>query len=180
MHATYETFQQVHEYKSKNIPEYDLFELSESLKKSLKTAGVGVNRPLIIFGYSMGGVITKILLNIDSNLAENTKGIVFFVCPHFGSDVRDDTFNQLGEMISGMNRFISQHSIEDDEFVNFFLDKIDVSKTANFLISPDRAQNLGLINDQFKKYDIKTMSIIEGKEVSFLSHNSIFIKVCSN
>ncbi|CAI2358913.1 unnamed protein product [Moneuplotes crassus] len=166
IHGTYETFQQIHEYTSKNIPELDLFELGEKLKEALAKIGVG-KRPLIILGYSMGGILCKTLLNISPEIAENTKGIIFFACPHFGSDVRDDTHQQLGEIISGMNRFMNQNCIDDEEFVTTVLDNLKISKPAHFLISPDRKANLSVINNKFNKYGINCMSIIEGKKVYF-------------
>lgn len=134
------------------------------MKTSLLKVGVG-ERPLIILSYSMGGILTKTFLNIAPEIAKETKGIIFFACPHIGSDVRDDTQDQLGEMISGMNRFINQNCIDDEEFVNTFLDNLKISKPATFLISPERRENLGVINDQFRKYGIESMSIVEGKKV---------------
>jgi len=70
IHGTYETFQQTQDYKSKNIPELDLFELTDKIKQSILQVGVGGDRPLIIFGYSMGGIITKILLNSSQELTD--------------------------------------------------------------------------------------------------------------
>lgn len=177
IHGTYETFQEVFEYTSKNIPEYDLFELSQKINASLSKVGVG-ERPLIILGFSMGGIVTKILLNQSPQLVENTKGIVFFACPHIGSDVREDTVNQLGEIISGMNRFINENCIDDEEFVDTFLEKLKVSKPAKFLISEDRKQNLEVINNQFQEYKIPCMSILEGKKIYFpkTDHHYFIVK----
>lgn len=168
IHGTYETFQERSEYLSKNVPELDIYELSDNLVKSLDKAGVGVNRPTFIFGYSMGGVITKILLNNSENLRNSTKGIIFYACPHFGSDVRDDTLSELGDVLTGMNRFVSHlGGIDDEEFVAFFLDNLKVSKIARFLISTDRHIEMGKINDAFKLHSFKAFSLIEGKMVYF-------------
>ena len=77
--------------------------------------------------------------------------------------MREDTHNELGEMISGMNRFINQNCIEDEEFINWFLDNLNISKPANFLIDLDRKENLGKINEKFSNLNINALSLIEGK-----------------
>ena len=167
VHATYETFQAIESYTKRNIPELSIFDLSNRVKESLHTADIGTKRPLIIWAFSMGGLICKLILNDDPQIAENTKSIIWFAVPHAGSDVRDDTLNQMKDLLSGMNRFMNYYSIEDDEFVNFLLDNLKVSQVSLFLISPERHENLARINEQFKAYNKKSLSITEGKPVFF-------------
>ena len=71
-----------------------LAERSEDMLKKLQEAGVG-RRPVIFVGHSMGGLIIKKMLTSaqesDSEslqqLAENTKGVVFYSTPHEGSQI---------------------------------------------------------------------------------------------
>ncbi|XP_063933889.1 protein SERAC1-like [Zophobas morio] len=85
---------------------------ASSLLSKLHTAGVG-RRPTIFVTHSMGGLIVKCLLVGSSNspvyreLAEHTRGVVFYSTPHFGSPVADQVFSKL--------RYIIFPSVEVDE-----------------------------------------------------------------
>lgn len=69
-------------------------ERSEDLLHKLRTAGVG-KRPVVFVGHSMGGLLIKKMLvhakdSEDEDmkqLAENTKGVVFYSTPHEGSAI---------------------------------------------------------------------------------------------
>jgi len=71
-----------------------LKERSEDILSKLQEAGVG-NRPVIFVGHSMGGlIIKKMLVEAKSSqdptrrqVAENTKGVVFYSTPHKGSQI---------------------------------------------------------------------------------------------
>ncbi|KAK1277228.1 hypothetical protein QJS04_geneDACA017175 [Acorus gramineus] len=70
-----------------------LQEVSSVLLKKLVAAGIG-DRPVVFITHSMGGLIVKEMLyearenNID-NFVNNTIGVVFYSCPHFGSRLAD-------------------------------------------------------------------------------------------
>ena len=161
----YETFQSKSDYIINNIPEDDIYQLSDKVTKSFHKAGVGNNRPTILVCFSMGGIIAKIILKDDNKIAEKTKGVVFIATPHFGSDVRDDTVEQLQDIISGMNSFISNHSIPDEEFVANILDNLKISHIAKFLVSENRKEYMKQLNDEYLKLKINDMCIIEGKKI---------------
>jgi pimeloyl-ACP methyl ester carboxylesterase len=69
-------------------------ERSEDLLHKLRSAGVG-KRPVVFVGHSMGGLlIKKMLVHANESededmkqLAENTKGVVFYSTPHEGSAI---------------------------------------------------------------------------------------------
>ncbi|XWS14669.1 hypothetical protein CRYUN_Cryun35bG0029100 [Craigia yunnanensis] len=70
-----------------------LQEVSSVLLKKLVAAGIG-NRPVVFVTHSLGGLVVKQILykakaeNMD-NLVNNTIGVVFYSCPHFGSKLAD-------------------------------------------------------------------------------------------
>ncbi|ERN04909.1 uncharacterized protein LOC18433074 isoform X2 [Amborella trichopoda] len=70
-----------------------LQEVSSVLLKKLVSAGIG-ERPVVFVTHSMGGLVVKQLLyqarkeNIVK-LVNNTLGVVFYSCPHFGSKLAD-------------------------------------------------------------------------------------------
>ncbi|KAF5444978.1 hypothetical protein F2P56_034069 [Juglans regia] len=70
-----------------------LQEVSSMLFEKLVAAGIG-NRPVVFVTHSMGGLVVKQMLykakaeNFD-NLVNNTIGVVFYSCPHFGSKLAD-------------------------------------------------------------------------------------------
>ncbi|KVI06662.1 Armadillo-like helical [Cynara cardunculus var. scolymus] len=70
-----------------------LQEVSSMLLEKLIAAGIG-DRPVVFVTHSMGGLVVKQMLhqarmeNRD-NLVNNTAGVVFYSCPHFGSKLAD-------------------------------------------------------------------------------------------
>ncbi|KAJ6320846.1 hypothetical protein OIU76_006216 [Salix suchowensis] len=70
-----------------------LQEVSSKMLEQLVDAGIG-NRPVVFVTHSMGGLLVKQMLyrakseNIH-NLVNNTAGLVFYSCPHFGSKLAD-------------------------------------------------------------------------------------------
>ncbi|KAJ6833777.1 uncharacterized protein M6B38_338770 [Iris pallida] len=70
-----------------------LQEVSSMLLKKLLAAGIG-DRPTVFITHSMGGLVVKQMLyqakiNNFSKFVNNTIGIVFYSCPHFGSKLAD-------------------------------------------------------------------------------------------
>ena len=163
----YETFQEEKSHHLTNIPNYDIYELWDRFLKSLQTAGVGTEKPLFIICFSMGGVIAKLVLNHDDKISNNCKGITFFATPHLGSDVRDDTAEQLGTMLSGAHSFMDYHSITNDEFVIHFLDNLRVSKISKFLVEDCRKENLKEINAKFSSLNLPMLCITEGLKIYY-------------
>ncbi|KAG8073748.1 hypothetical protein GUJ93_ZPchr0006g41948 [Zizania palustris] len=70
-----------------------LQEVSSMLLRKLTAAGIG-SRPVVFVTHSMGGLVVKQMLyqaklnNYDKFL-NNTTGLVFYSCPHFGSKLAD-------------------------------------------------------------------------------------------
>ncbi|KAF5747063.1 hypothetical protein HS088_TW06G01241 [Tripterygium wilfordii] len=96
-----------------------LQEVSSMLLQKLVAAGIG-DRPVVFITHSMGGLVVKQMLykakaeNID-NLVNNTIGVVFYSCPHFGSKLADMPWRMglvfrpapsIGELRSGSPRLI--------------------------------------------------------------------------
>eukprot|EP00899_Mesostigma_viride_P019554 jgi/Mesvir1/275/Mv13610-RA.2 len=71
-----------------------LQDVSENVNEMLKAAGVGT-RPTVFVTHSMGGLVIKDILARGAedprfaDISKNTKGLVFFSCPHFGSRLAD-------------------------------------------------------------------------------------------
>ncbi|KAJ6675778.1 hypothetical protein OIU85_011885 [Salix viminalis] len=96
-----------------------LQEVSSKLLEQLVDAGIG-NRPVVFVTHSMGGLLVKQMLyrakseNIH-NLVNNTAGLVFYSCPHFGSKLADMPWRMglvlrpaptIGELRSGSPRLV--------------------------------------------------------------------------
>ncbi|KAK7321704.1 hypothetical protein VNO77_32587 [Canavalia gladiata] len=96
-----------------------LQEVSSMLLEKLIAAGIG-NRPVVFVTHSMGGLVVKQILHKAKeerfdNLVNNTIGIVFYSCPHFGSKLADMPWRMgfvlrpapsIGELRSGSSRLI--------------------------------------------------------------------------
>ncbi|CAM8998616.1 unnamed protein product [Rhodiola kirilowii] len=96
-----------------------LQEVSSMLLEKLIDAGIG-DRPVVFVTHSMGGLVVKQLLykarerKLDS-LVNNTVGVVFYSCPHFGSKLADMPWRMgyvlrpapsIGELRSGSERLV--------------------------------------------------------------------------
>lgn len=104
-----------------------LQEVSSMLLDSLLAAGIG-DRPIVFVTHSMGGLVVKQMLyqaklNKLNKFLDNTIGIIFYSCPHFGSKLADMPWRiglilrpapSIGELRSGsprlseLNEFIRQ------------------------------------------------------------------------
>ena len=69
-----------------------LADRSKDILDKLRQCGVGLERPVIFVGHSMGGLVAKKMLlhaqaEQDLDFVHNTKGMMFFGTPHLGSSV---------------------------------------------------------------------------------------------
>ncbi|CAL5332364.1 unnamed protein product [Camellia sinensis] len=96
-----------------------LQEVSSMLLEKLVAAGIG-SRPVVFVTHSMGGLVVKQMLSqakVDNkdDLVDNTIGVVFYSCPHFGSKLADVPWRMglvlrpaptIGELRSGSPRLV--------------------------------------------------------------------------
>ncbi|XP_008795143.1 uncharacterized protein LOC103710976 isoform X2 [Phoenix dactylifera] len=101
-----------------------LQEVSSMLLRKLIGAGIG-NRPVVFVTHSMGGLVVKQMLfqakinNLDKFM-NNTIGVVFYSCPHFGSKLADMPWRMglvlrpapsIGELRSGSPRLVELNDL---------------------------------------------------------------------
>ncbi|KAL9270513.1 SERAC1-like protein [Drosera capensis] len=96
-----------------------LQEVSSMLLEKLVAADIG-KRPIVFVSHSMGGLVVKQILyqaKADNltDIVDNTVGIVFYSCPHFGSKLADMPWRMglvlrpaptIGELRSGSPRLV--------------------------------------------------------------------------
>ncbi|KAL6504382.1 hypothetical protein OROGR_026305 [Orobanche gracilis] len=96
-----------------------LQEVSSMLLDKLVAAGIG-DRPVVFITHSMGGLVVKQMLHQaktenKDNFVNNTVGLVFYSCPHFGSKLADMPWRMglvlrpapsIGELRSGSRRLV--------------------------------------------------------------------------
>ena len=96
-------------------------ELSAEMMKKLSAAGVG-ERPVIFVAHSMGGLMIKeMMMQAGSEeIITNTKGVVFFSTPHFGSWIASTSWNIFGQRLHN-----TIHVLRPSEYLrelnNFFV-----------------------------------------------------------
>ncbi|KAL6649354.1 hypothetical protein ACP70R_013578 [Stipagrostis hirtigluma subsp. patula] len=119
-----------------------LQEVSSMLLRKLVSAGIG-SRPVIFVTHSMGGLVVKQLLyqaklnNYDKFL-NNTVGLVFYSCPHFGSKLADMPWRMglvfrpapsIGELRSGSPRLVELNDFVRQRHSKGLLDVLSFSET---------------------------------------------------
>ncbi|KAL6867252.1 hypothetical protein ACP4OV_015276 [Aristida adscensionis] len=119
-----------------------LQEVSSMLLRKLVAAGIG-SRPVIFVTHSMGGLVVKQLLyqaklnNYDKFL-NNTIGLVFYSCPHFGSKLADMPWRMglvfrpapsIGELRSGAPRLVELNDFVRQRHSKGLLDVLSFSET---------------------------------------------------
>ncbi|KFK30069.1 hypothetical protein AALP_AA7G212500 [Arabis alpina] len=101
-----------------------LQEVSSVILEKLVSAGIG-DRPVVFVTHSMGGLVVKQILHkakeekLDK-LVNNTAGVVFYSCPHFGSKLADMPWRMglvlrpapsIGELRSGSPRLVELNDL---------------------------------------------------------------------
>ncbi|TKV97806.1 hypothetical protein SEVIR_9G519100v4 [Setaria viridis] len=119
-----------------------LQEVSSMLLRKLVAAGVG-NRPVVFVTHSMGGLVVKQLLyqaklNNYDNFLNNTVGLVFYSCPHFGSKLADMPWRMglvfrpapsIGELRSGSPRLVELNDFVRQRHNKGLLNVLSFSET---------------------------------------------------
>ena len=92
--------------------------------EKLVSAGIG-DRPVVFVTHSMGGLVVKQILHkakeekLDK-LVNNTAGVIFYSCPHFGSKLADMPWRMglvlrpapsIGELRSGSPRLVELNDL---------------------------------------------------------------------
>ncbi|XP_078444106.1 alpha/beta-Hydrolases superfamily protein [Wolffia australiana] len=123
-----------------------LQEVSSRLLDKLVAAGIG-DHPVVFVTHSMGGLVVKQMLhhakvnNLD-HFVDNTIGIVFYSCPHFGSKLADVPWRMgyvfrpaptIGELRSGSPKLVELNEFVRQRFNKGFLDVLSFSET---LVTP--------------------------------------------
>ncbi|CAN6290436.1 unnamed protein product [Urochloa humidicola] len=119
-----------------------LQEVSSMLLRKMVAAGIG-SRPVIFVTHSMGGLLVKQLLyqaklNNYDNFLNNTVGLVFYSCPHFGSKLADMPWRMglvfrpapsIGELRSGSPRLVELNDFVRQRHNKGLLDVLSFSET---------------------------------------------------
>lgn len=119
-----------------------LQEVSSMLLRKLIAAGIG-SRPVVFVTHSMGGLVVKQMLyqaklnNYDKFL-NNTNGLVFYSCPHFGSRLADMPWRMglvfrpapsIGELRSGSPRLVELNDFVRQRHSKGLLNVLSFSET---------------------------------------------------
>ncbi|KAI4336956.1 hypothetical protein L6164_015421 [Bauhinia variegata] len=119
-----------------------LQEVSSMLLEKLVAAGIG-NRPVVFVTHSLGGLVVKQMLykakeESFENLVNNTIGIVFYSCPHFGSKLADMPWGMglvlrpaptIEELRSGSTRLVELNDFIRHLHKKRMLDVLSFSET---------------------------------------------------
>lgn len=119
-----------------------LQEVSSMMLEKLVAAGIG-DRPVVFVTHSMGGLVVKQMLfqarteNKD-NFVNNTIGVVFYSCPHFGSKLADMPWRMglvlrpaptIGELRSGSPRLVELNDFVRQRHKKRVLDVLSFCET---------------------------------------------------
>ena len=136
-----------------NIPDFTLDQISERIYHSFKRAGIG-KRPVILICHSMGGLITKKVLNFAKeeikemnvssspsyDLLKNIRGVVFFSTPHYGSDVvttlLDSGVNSLSKTLKQFETTSVEYGLQEEDIKNKFSDVPLTRATKEICLTP--------------------------------------------
>ncbi|KAF7055521.1 hypothetical protein CFC21_063037 [Triticum aestivum] len=117
-------------------------QVSSMLLRKLVAAGIG-SRPVVFVTHSMGGLVVKQILhqaklnNYDKFL-NNTIGLVFYSCPHFGSKLADMPWRMgyvfrpapsIGELRSGSPRLVELNDFVRQRYSKGLLDVLSFSES---------------------------------------------------
>ncbi|KAH0453465.1 hypothetical protein IEQ34_017789 [Dendrobium chrysotoxum] len=119
-----------------------LQEVSSMLLDRLLVAGIG-DRPIVFVTHSMGGLVVKQMLyqaklNKLNKFLDNTVGIIFYSCPHFGSKLADMPWRMglilrpaptIGELRSGSPRLVELNDFIRHLHSKGYLEVLSFSET---------------------------------------------------
>ncbi|KAL7127447.1 hypothetical protein ABFS83_14G253800 [Erythranthe nasuta] len=119
-----------------------LQEVSSMLLEKLVDAGIG-DRPVVFVTHSMGGLVVKQMLyqakaENKGNFVNNTVGIIFYSCPHFGSKLADMPWRMglvlrpaptIGELRSGSPRLVELNDFVRQLYKKKLIDVLSFCET---------------------------------------------------
>ncbi|KAL8487887.1 hypothetical protein ACS0TY_024255 [Phlomoides rotata] len=119
-----------------------LQEVSSMLLDKLVAAGIG-DRPVVFVTHSMGGLVVKQMLHQAkaenmNNFVNNTVGLVFYSCPHFGSKLADMPWRMglvlrpapsIGELRSGSPRLVELNDFVRQLYKKKLIDVLSFCET---------------------------------------------------
>ena len=115
--------------------------------QKLKDAGVGARKTIFV-GYSMGGLLTKKMLELYPELGQYLKGVIFLATPHFGSPIAE---------------------IIDEKQFSYFATFVRKITTPEIIMLGGLEESLKNLNDSFVKFaeskKVPVMSWGEGYQV---------------
>ena len=136
------------------------------MAREIRKHKIGEQRPLLIVGFSLGGIVAKrLLLKIKDDL--KVKGVLFIGVPHKGSEVVNETLKEVQDGFSGFTTFetSAQHAITKEEFVSEFLDTCKLSVTTKELSEAEGKKKLEELNGAYRQLGVASWCISEGQKI---------------
>lgn len=132
----------------------------------MEAAHIG-SKPVIFASYSLGGLLTKLLLLENEELAGKTQSIMFMGTPHKGSDAIKDTKYIIERHFSGFHPFMDSNiALPIWEFTENLVQNFAFSKTCVYACNDEIEPNKQKLHQEFIKLNIPFHCVAEGQPVS--------------